>query len=70
LIIPFRSGYGPAVSSGVTTQVVAVDGVLVVAALLALVVELALTGDDEQPARSAEPASPRVSSSRRRGRFG
>jgi hypothetical protein len=64
LIIPVRSGYGPAVSSGVTTQFEA-DIEPPVAVALEVVVELPLTGDDEQPARSAEPARPSVSSSRR-----
>lgn len=59
--MPSRSGYGPAVSSGVTTQLEAAIALLA-PLVLAVAVELALTGDDEQPERSADPARPSVSS--------
>src|SRR5215475_5879326 len=66
--MPNRSGYGPAVSSGVTTQVEVLIALLAPLALVDVdaALELALTGDDEQPERSADPASPSVSSRRRR----
>jgi hypothetical protein len=51
LIIPVLLGYGPAVSSGVTTQFEA-DMEPAVTVVLDVVVELALTGDDEQAARA------------------
>jgi hypothetical protein len=50
---------------GVTTQLEAAIALLAPLVLVAVVVELALTGDDEQPERRADPASPSVSSRRR-----
>jgi len=67
LIMPRRSGYGPAVSSAATTQLPVVDDEpVVVGGVVELLVELALVGEDEHAATMAAPARPSVSSTLRR----
>jgi hypothetical protein len=55
LIMPVRSGYGPAVSSGVTTQLAA-PAVGVVVVVVAVVV--AAAGLAEEPLQAAASAAP------------
>ena len=63
LIMPLRSGYGPAVSSAVTAQV---DVGVVTVVDVAVVTTVGPAGVEPQPAASAAPAAPSNSSAWRR----
>jgi len=62
LIIPVRSGYGPAVSSGDTAQL---DDVVVPPVDELLVVDVGVVGEEPQAAAKAALAAPRMSSASR-----
>src|SRR4051812_14123541 len=62
LNIPVRSGYGPAVSSGVTTHAAGLVPVVVSAVASERVDTDGATGDELQPAANAAPAAPSSSS--------